>query len=105
MRKCENADAKSDGDVDLAEEELRGDQGSELTIDSGSKEDLGTSDQSEFTIEGSIFSRFRLLAERAFAACAKRGYTGAMRAARKIRYRLEWRKFATKFVPLLSRKA
>ena len=41
------------------------------------------------------------------AACAKRGYTGAMRTARKIRYRLEWLglKFATKFVPLLSRKA
>ena len=28
--------------------------------------------------------------ERAVAACAKRAYTGAMRAARKIRYRLEW---------------
>jgi len=28
-----------------------------------------------------------------------------MRAAKKIRYRLEWRKFATKFLPLLSRKA
>ena len=55
----------------------------------------------------SIFFRFRLLAERALAACAKRGYTGAMRTARKIRYRLEWLglKFATKFVPLLSRKA
>src|SRR6478672_9228520 len=34
-------------------------------------------------------------------------YTGAMRTARKIRYRLEWLglKVATKFVPLLSRKA
>ena len=55
----------------------------------------------------SIFSRFGLLAERAFAACAKRAYTGAMRTARKIRYRLEWLglKFATKFLPLLSRKA
>ena len=32
---------------------------------------------------------------------------GAMRTARKIRYRLEWLglKFATKVVPLLSRKA
>src|SRR4030095_407016 len=29
---------------------------------------------------------------RAFAACAKRAYTGAMRTAKKIRYRLEWRK-------------
>src|SRR5207245_11308829 len=51
----------------------------------------------------------RLVAERAFAACAKRDYTGgmAMRTARKIRYRLEWLglKSATKFVPLLSRKA
>jgi hypothetical protein len=28
-----------------------------------------------------------------------------MRAAKKIRYRLEWRKFATKLLPLLSRKA
>ena len=27
---------------------------------------------------------------RAFAAFAQRAYTGAMRAARKIRYRLEW---------------
>jgi lauroyl/myristoyl acyltransferase len=38
---------------------------------------------------------------------AKRAYTGAMRTAKKIRYRLEWLglKFATKFVPLLSRKA
>jgi hypothetical protein len=27
-----------------------------------------------------------------------------MRAAKKIRHRLEWRKFATKIVPLLSRK-
>src|SRR6266404_5816887 len=56
----------------------------------------------------SIFSRFRLLAERAFAACAKRAYTGAMRRAwKKIRYRLEWLglKSATKFIPLLSRKA
>src|SRR5437660_2369543 len=55
----------------------------------------------------SIFSRFRLLAERAVAACAKRAYTGAMRTARKIRYRLEWLglKFATKLLPLLSRKA
>ena len=44
---------------------------------------------------------------RAFAACVKRAYTGAMRTARKIRYRLEWLglKVATKFVPLLSRKA
>src|SRR5205823_11316615 len=49
-----------------------------------------------------------LLAERAVAACTKRAYTGAMRAAwKKIRYRLEWLglKSATKFVPLLSRKA
>jgi lauroyl/myristoyl acyltransferase len=49
-----------------------------------------------------------LLAERAFAACAKRAYTEAMRTAwRKIRYRLEWvgLKSATKFLPLLSRKA
>jgi len=48
-----------------------------------------------------------LLAERAFAACAKRAYTGAMRMARKIRYGLEWLalKSATKFLPLLSRKA
>jgi hypothetical protein len=38
-------------------------------------------------------------------ACAKRAYTGAMRTAKKIRYRLEWRKFATKFLPRLSRKA
>src|SRR5438094_109675 len=58
----------------------------------------------------SIFSRFRLLAERAFAACAKRDYTGGMamrRAWKKIRYRLEWLglKSATKFLPLLSRKA
>jgi hypothetical protein len=55
----------------------------------------------------SIFSRFRLLAERAFAACAKRAYTGAMRTARKIRYRLEWLalKSAAKFPRLLSRKA
>src|SRR6266403_5947352 len=56
----------------------------------------------------SIFSRFRLLAERAFAACAERAYTGAMRTAwKKIRYRLEWLglKSATKFLPLLSRKA
>jgi hypothetical protein len=47
-------------------------------------------------------------AERAFAACARRAYTGAMRRAWKgIRYRLEWLglKAATKFVPLLSRKA
>jgi hypothetical protein len=49
--------------------------------------------------------RFRLLPERALAACAKRAYTGAMRTARKIRYRLEWRKFATQFFLLLSRKA
>jgi hypothetical protein len=28
-----------------------------------------------------------------------------MRTARKIRYRLKWLKFATKFLPLLSRKA
>ena len=44
---------------------------------------------------------------RAVAACAKRVYTGAMRTARKIRYRLEWLglKSATKFAPLLSRKA
>ena len=36
-----------------------------------------------------------------------RAYTGAMRTARKIRYRLEWLglKSATKFLPLLSRKA
>ena len=42
-----------------------------------------------------------------FAAWAQRAYTGAMRTARKIRYRLEWLalKSATKFVPLLSRKA
>jgi hypothetical protein len=56
----------------------------------------------------SIFSRFRLQPERAFAACAKRVYTGAMRTAwKKIRYRLEWLalKSATKFLPLLSRKA
>ena len=48
-----------------------------------------------------------LRAERAFAVCAKRAYTGAMRTARKIRYRLEWLglKFDTKFLPLLSRKA
>jgi hypothetical protein len=49
-----------------------------------------------------------LLAERAFAACAKRAYAGAMRAALKeIRYRLEWLalKSATKLLPLLSRKA
>src|SRR5207245_9092746 len=55
----------------------------------------------------SIFSRFRLLAEQAFAACAKRGYTGAMGTAwKKIRYRLEWLalKSATEFLPLLSRK-
>ena len=61
-----------------------------------------------FTIENSIFSRFRLLAERAFAACAKRVYTGAKCTAwKKIRYRLEWLalKSATKFLPLLSRKA
>jgi hypothetical protein len=37
--------------------------------------ELGTSDQSEFTIENSIFSRFRLLPERALAARAKRAYT------------------------------
>src|SRR4029453_13395972 len=64
--------------------------------------------QSEFIIEKSIFFRFRLLAGRALAACAKRAYTGVMRAAwKKIRYRLEWLglKSATKFVPLLSRKA
>src|SRR5215472_2954359 len=45
---------------------------------------------------------------RAFAACTKPAYTAAMRAAwKKIRYRLEWLglKFATKLVPLLSRKA
>jgi lauroyl/myristoyl acyltransferase len=39
---------------------------------------------------------------------AKRVYTGAMRTVlKKIRYRLEWLglKFATKFIPLLSRKA
>src|SRR2546430_12345964 len=44
---------------------------------------------------------------RALAACMKPAYTGAMRTARKIRHRLEWLglKFATKFVPLLSRKA
>jgi len=56
----------------------------------------------------SIFSRFGLLAEGAFAACTERAYTGAMRTAwRKIRYRLEWLglKSATKFLPLLSRKA
>ena len=49
----------------------------------------------------------RLLPESAFAACAERVYTGAVRTERKIRYRLEWLglKFATKFVPLLSRKA
>jgi hypothetical protein len=55
----------------------------------------------------SLFSRFRLLPELAFAACAKRAYTGAVRTAwKKIRYRLEWLglKFATKLVPLLSRK-
>jgi Kdo2-lipid IVA lauroyltransferase/acyltransferase len=48
-----------------------------------------------------------VLAEQALAACAKRAYTGAMRTVRKIRYRLEWLglKFATKFLPLLSRKA
>ncbi len=43
-----------------------------------------------------------------FAACAKRGHTGAMRTAwKKIRYRLEWLglKSAKKFLPLLSRKA
>jgi lauroyl/myristoyl acyltransferase len=36
----------------------------------------------------------------------KRAYTGAIRTARKIRYRLEWLglKFATKFLPFLSRK-
>ena len=47
------------------------------------------------------------LAERAFAACAKRAYTGAMRTARKIRYRLEWLglKSTTKCLPLLSHKA
>src|SRR5215813_12960147 len=56
----------------------------------------------------SIFSQFRLQPERAFAACAKRAYTGAVRTAwKKIRYRLEWLalKCATKFLPLLSRKA
>src|SRR5437763_1207465 len=56
----------------------------------------------------SIFSRFRLLAERPLAACAWRAYTGAMGTAwKKIRYRLEWLalKSATKFVPILSRKA
>src|SRR5438309_6861820 len=44
---------------------------------------------------------------RALAACMKPAYTGAMRTARKIRYRLEWLalKSATKFLPLLSRKA
>jgi len=50
----------------------------------------------------------RLLAQRALAACARRAYTGAMRRAwKKIRYRLEWLglKAATKFLPLLSRKA
>jgi len=39
---------------------------------------------------------------------AKRGYTGAMRRAwKKIRYRLDWLglKSASKFLPLLSRKA
>ena len=44
----------------------------------------------------------------AFAGCAKRAYSGAMRAAWKnIRYRLEWLalKSATKFLSLLSRKA
>jgi hypothetical protein len=41
----------------------------------------------------------------AFAARAKRAYTGAMCTAKKIRYRLEWRKFATQFFLLLSRKA
>ena len=46
-----------------------------------------------------------MLADRAFAACAKRAYTGAVRTAKKIRYRLNWLKFATKFLPLLSRKA
>jgi hypothetical protein len=49
-----------------------------------------------------------LLAERVFAACAKRAYTGGMRTAwKKIRYRLEWLALesATKFLPLLSRKA
>jgi hypothetical protein len=52
-------------------------------------------------------TRFRLLAERTLGACAKRDYTGAMRTAKKIRYRLEWLglKSATKFLPLLSRKA
>src|SRR5205814_849974 len=48
------------------------------------------------------------LATWAFAACAKRAYTGAMRAAwKKIRYRLEWLglKSAMKVLPLLSRKA
>ena len=50
----------------------------------------------------------KIVAERAMAAYAKRAYTGAMRTAwKKIRYRLEWLglKFATKFLPLLSRKA
>ena len=43
----------------------------------------------------------------AFAACSERAYTGAMRMAKKIRYRLEWLglKAAAKIVPLLSRKA
>src|SRR4030095_5389985 len=56
----------------------------------------------------SNFSRFRLLPERGFAACAKRAYTGAMRTVwKQIRYRLELLglKVATKFLPLLSRKA
>ena len=48
-----------------------------------------------------------MLAEQSLAPCAKRAYTGAMRTARKIRYRLEWLglKSATKLLPLLSRKA
>src|SRR5438045_1866793 len=49
-----------------------------------------------------------LLSERVFAARVKPAYTGAMRAVwKKIRYRLEWLglKSATKFIPLLSRKA
>src|SRR5205809_7170101 len=54
--------------------------------------------------------RGRAAARQSLAACAKRDYTGGMamrRAWKKIRYRLEWLalKFATKFLPLLSRKA
>jgi hypothetical protein len=56
----------------------------------------------------SIFLHLHCYRCGSFAACAKRDYTGAMRTAwKKIRYRLEWLglTFATKFVPLLSRKA